>query len=157
MLLCHVLLFSLLASNVTCQDCIYPTQEDLEDVIKQIIAYPDESPDIVSVDVTDFHVVCLAFGYDKDLYRAVSVIVEYTCSGDSNCPMGTQVVEQIESECEAGNWSTVHSVQDSTEYTHSETNAGFSTAVWENCSLCLSNTLAERVSLTTDPVTHCVG
>ncbi|CAI7992907.1 Sushi, von Willebrand factor type A, EGF and pentraxin domain-containing protein 1 [Geodia barretti] len=156
-LLCHVLLFSLLASNVTCQDCIYPTQQDIEDVIEQIVAYPDESSDVVSVDVTNFHVVCLAFGYDKDLYRAVSVIVEYTCSGGSNCPMGTQVVEQIESECEAGNWSTVHSVRDSTAYTRSETNADFSTAVRENCSLCLSNTLAERVSLTTDPVTHCVA
>ena len=122
------------------------------------MAYPDESSDTLSVDVTNFHAVCLAFGHQKDAYRAVSAVVEYTCSGSSNCPtVGTQVVEQIESECEAGNWSTVYSVQDSTPHTRSQTGADFSTATRENCSFCLSSSLAERVSLTTDPVTHCIG
>ena len=79
---------------------------------------------------------CLAFGYQKDLYRAVSVVVEYTCSGNSNCPVGS-VMEQIESECEDGDWCLVSSVQGSVEDTRSQSPlADFSTEMREDCSFC---------------------
>ena len=61
-----------------------------------------------------FHPVCLAFDNVQDHYRAVSVLVEYTCTGNPSCPSGT-AVEQIESECSNGDWSNV--VQGSTEIT----------------------------------------
>ena len=143
-LLCNFVLFYLLASMGICQDCSYPTSNDLEYVIKQIIS-PEESP--TSVDVIRFNVVCLAFGYQKDLYSGVSVVVEYTCSGSSNCPVGVTVFEQIESECEAGFWSTVSSVVDSTVYTRSPASeADFSIPERKNCSFCLCNALAESVT-----------
>ena len=158
-ILCNFLLLSLLGTMAICQDCSYPTNKDLEDVIKKIITSQEEhSGSSTSVDVARFNVVCLAFGNQKDLYRAVSVVVEYMCSGNNNCPVAIPVVEQIESECDAGNWSTVSSVQDSTDNTHSPVpEADFSTVVRENCSLCLSPVMAWKVSLTTDPGTHCVG
>ena len=63
----------------SCQNCSLPTDEDLENVIKLIITYTEETPAIPTVDVTDFHVVCLAFSDSRDLYRSVSVVVQYTC------------------------------------------------------------------------------
>ena len=147
-----VLLFGLVTGI---QDCSYPTSGDLEEVIAQIITSTDESSATPAVNVTDFHMVCLAFSDQRDRYRAVSVVVEYTCSGHSSCPVGT-AVEQVESECQAGDSSTASSVpgNDTHSLSHS---ADSSTAQREDCAFCLSPDLAGRVSLSTDHDTHCVG
>ena len=156
-ILYQLLLFTLFATSGNCQDCSYPTNDDVEGVIRKIITSSQESPANPSVNINQFHVICLAFGYQKDLYRAVSVVVEYTCSGNSNCPVGS-VVEQIESECDDGDWSLVSSVQGSIEDTRSQSPlADFSTEMREDCSFCLSPELAGRVSLITDLNTHCIG
>ena len=137
-----------------CQDCSYPTNEDLEDVIKELVPSAD-SPMTPNVNVMGFNPVCLAVSDEKDLYRHVSAVVEYTCSGNSNCPTGRSE-EQIESECNIGVWST--NVLGFTEHTHSvTTNASLSTMTREDCAFCLSLELATRLSLTADDVTHCVG
>ena len=150
----HLVLVSLLATSGNCQDCSYPTSEDLEDVLKQILASPGETP---VIDINSVHVVCLAFSNQKDRYRAVSVLVEYFCSGSSNCSM-SGASEQIDSECDAGNWSTVSSVPGSMEDIRSQSpTADFFTAVREDCSFCLRPELAERVTLKADSITHCVG
>ena len=83
---------------------------------KLIITYTEETPAIPTVDVTDFHVVCLAFSDSRDLYRSVSVVVQYTCVGNSNCSMG-EVVELIECECIDQEWSTLSTTQDGVEHT----------------------------------------
>ena len=139
------------ATVCQCEDCAYPTTDDLRAVIE--LHFPG-SP-MPDVDVTNFHPVCLAFSDHKDLYRAISIIVEYTCSGNSNCPAGN-AMEQIEAECIAGVWSS--SVLGNTDNTRSpDTTANTMTSTREDCAFCLSPTLADRFSLTSDDVTHCVG
>ena len=139
------------------QNCSLPTHEDLKNVIKLIITYAEETPAIPTVDVTDFHVICLAFSDSRDLYRSVSVVVQYTCVGNSNCPMG-EVVEQIECECKDQEWSTVSTAQDGVEQSRlQDPLANLTTPAREDCAFCFSPILAVRLSLSTDEVTHCVG
>ena len=137
------------------QECLFPTNDDLVQVISEIFRTGD-SPTPPTVTLLRFHPVCLAFGRQQDRYRLVSIVVEYTCSGNTNCPSGT-VVEQIESQCNDGVWSNV--VLGSTENTRLVTpDADFSTTTREDCSLCLSPELANSVvGVTTDNVTHCLG
>ena len=151
-----VLLVAAVAGICSCQDCALPTNDDLEVVIGQILTSGDSSPTPV-INVTRFHPVCLAFSQEQGRYLYVSVVVEYMCTGNTNCPPGT-AVEQIESQCSVGGmWS--NSVQGSTENTHSVTSqTSFSTTTRENCALCLSPEIATAIGiLSTDNVTHCVG
>ena len=149
------LVVAVVAGICFCQDCSFPTNDDLEAVIVKVIRSGDSS-DPPTVTVAEFHPVCLAFGQQEDHYRLVSVVVEYTCSGHVNCPSDT-AVEQIESECDSGVWS--NTVLGSTENTRSvTTDASFNTTTREDCSFCLTAELANNIiSVTTDSVTHCVG
>ena len=108
-----------------------------------------------TVNVISFNPACLAFSEQKGLYRSLSVIVEYTCSGNVNCRTDT-VVEQFESQCNAGVWS--NSLFNSTDGVRSvTTNASMSTITKEDCAFCLSLDIASRLSLTTNDIHHCVG
>ena len=151
-----ILLLATLAGICSCESCTLPTTEDLEDVIADIIE-ADDSSSTPTVNVMSFHPVCLAFDDVQDRYRAVSVLVEYRCTGNPSCPSGT-VVEQIESECSNGVWS--NTVQGSPEFTRSPTpEANFSTSTRQDCAFCVSPELVKEapLSLSPDNVTHCVG
>ena len=153
-----VLIVVLTASGASSQiDCPEITEAELETVIKDGIP---EHRDLgtPTVDVLDFHPVCLAYGPERDRYRYVSVVVEYTCTGnseESNCPTGT-AVEQFDSQCNGGKWS--HSVQSNVDIARTvNPTANFSTTTREDCAFCFPPTLATSLSLITDPVTHCLG
>ena len=149
-----VLVAATVAGICSCQTCIIPTNEDLQDVIEEIFRAEDASS-TPTVTVIRFHPVCLALDDVQDRYRAVSVLVEYTCTGNPSCPSGT-VVEQIESQCDNGEWSNV--VLGSTEFTRSQTTeASFSTSTREVCLFCVSPELEPFIAYITDSVTHCVG
>ena len=149
-----VLVVATVVGICSCHNCTLPTNTDLEVVIRDIIEVNDSSS-TPTVNVIGFHPVCLAFDDVQDHYRAVSVVVAYNCSGNTGCPPGT-AVEQIESECDNGEWSNV--VQGNTDFTRSQTTeASFSTSTRQDCALCVSPELGDVLSLTTDSVTHCVG
>ena len=148
----NVLLLVVVAGLCFCQgfECPFPTNDDVESVISRIILTGD-FPTIPVVNVTRFHAVCLASGQRQDRYRFFSAVVEYTCSGNPNCPSGN-VVEQIESEC------GVDTVLGNTDNIRSTTiEANFTTTTREDCSFCSSPELANVLSVSTDSVTHCVG
>ena len=149
------LLVCVLVASASCQqDCSYPSNSDLEDVIKEIIPTGD-NPSIPTVSVISFHPLCLAFGEERGRYRGVSVLVTYTCTGNPNCPQG-MAEEQIESECVSSSWS--NNVQGNTVNTRSEVSeATTATTTRDDCSFCVSPELASTLSLTTDSTTHCVG
>ena len=114
-------------------------------------------PPTPTVDVLDFHPVCLAYSQERDRYRYVSVVVEYTCTGNAKCPSGT-AVEQFDSQCNSGTWS--HSVHGDVDNIRTvNPTANFSTTPREDCALCFSPATVTSLSLTivTDTVTHCVG
>ena len=151
-----VLVVATVAGICSCQKCTLPTSGDLEDVIINTLQ-SDDSASTPNVNVMSIHPVCLALDDVQDRYRAVSVLVEYTCSGLTSCPSGT-VVEQIESECDNGIWS--NTVQGSPEFTRSETTeASVSTSTRQDCVFCVSPDLVKeaKLSLSPDNVTHCVG
>ena len=81
-------------------DCNPPTASDLETVIATIIQAGDSAAP-PQITLSNSNIVCRAFSQQQDLLRVVSVVVEYTCTGHSNCQSGT-VVEQIESGCQSG-------------------------------------------------------
>ena len=148
------LIVVLTAGGVSGQvDCPEITEAALENVIGNNI--PTGEGSSPTVDVLNFHPVCLAYSQERDRYRFVSVVVEYTCTGNANCPSGT-AVEQFDSQCNSGTWS--HSVQGDVDNTRTENpTANLSTTTREDCAFCFSPALASNLRLTTDPVTHCVG
>ena len=149
-------LFAVVERGSAQMECPEPQVTDLEDVIALIILAGDASapPDIT---LLNSNVVCRAFGEQQDLLRGVSVVVEYNCTGHSNCQTDT-VVEQIESGCLNGNWNNnVGGTTDSTVIRSPLNGASLSTTAGEDCSRCFSEQLAEDQGPSTDPVTHCVG
>ena len=152
-----VLVVAAVAVLSSCQGCSYPTNSNIEDVIKDIIPTGENSA-IPTVSVMSFHPLCLAFGEERGHYRGLSVLVTYTCTGNPNCPPG-MAEEQIESECNNNDvWS--NNVQSNTVNTRSEVSeATTETTSREDCSYCLSPELiiANSLAFTTDDVTHCVG
>ena len=133
-----------------------PTTSDLECVISTILAAGDSRypPQIT---LSNFTVVCRAFAQQQDLLRFVSVVVEYTCTGHSNCLSGT-LVQQIESGCQGGSWSNnVHG-----SYTFNQPfyilspspQANLSTSGRNDCSFCASPQVFYH---TIDTITHCSG
>ena len=151
------LIVVLTAGGATGQmDCPEITEAALENVIRKNIPTGD-SPPTLTVDVLSFHPVCLAYSQERDRYRYVSVVVEYTCTGNANCPSGT-AVEQFDSQCSSGTWS--HSVHGDVDNIRTvNPTANFSTTAREDCGLCFSPATVTGLRLTTvtDTVTHCVG
>ena len=138
--------------------CPEITEAALKNVIRNIIP-TGEGSSPPTVDVLSFHPVCLAYSPNHDRYRFVSVVVEYTCTGNVRCPSGS-AVEQFESQCSSETWR--HSVQGDVDNTRTvPPTANFSTTTREDCAFCFSPTLATSLAtsliITTDPVTHCVG
>ena len=155
--ICQVLLLvaAVVGSGYSQQNyCSYPNSTELENVIAAIISSGDAAAE-PTITLLDFNPVCRSFTDRRDLLCGVSVVVQYTCSGHSNCRSGT-VVEQIESGCEGGQWN--NRVEGSTSFTRSQTTeASLSTTAREDCSACVSPELADIQGVTTDSVTHCLG
>ena len=120
-----------------------------------IIGGVDSSASTPSIMLSAFKVVCRVHGEQRDLLRAVSVVVEYSCSSNSNCPAAT-ALEQIESECIRGQWSS-SALGGTANIRSINPEANLKTNTRDDCSHCLSPQLASDFSLTTDSVTHCRG
>ena len=154
-----VLIALTLLRLVSCQtDCAYPTTSDIENVIQNIFISGD-NPTLPRVIVSDFHLVCLAYGEQRDRYKYISAVVEYTCSRNGNCPTGS-VLEQIEFGCNGVLRQWTHDVLGITENTRTTNpTATFSTDARGDCAFCLSPALirASGFGVTTDPLTHCSG
>ena len=146
--------FVLLATARSQRNCAFPTSSDLEEIIA-IHFTSGDSPQTPTVDVLDFHPVCLAYSEEQGRYRAVSMVVKYTCTGSAQCPSGT-AVDQFESECNnRGVWTANAGFTTSIRTT--DPTANFLTATRRECSFCYSPFVATTFSITTDTVTHCVG
>ena len=135
-------------------ECDPPTVSQLEDVISDIIRAGDNAaaPTVV---LTAFNIVCLAFGEERDRLRIVSVVVEYTCTGHVNCQT-VSGVEQIEAQCNEGDWTNV--VVGSTADVRTQSPQATLTTLSDVCASCLSPERAAASGAgTSDIVTHCIG
>ena len=152
-------IIGLISFLVSCQtfsaalDCDGPTDSDLAAVISYIIT---NSP---TIDVMRFQPVCLAHSRQRGRYRYVSVVVEYTCNGSSNCPNSSPAVEQFESECVSGSWSNIAAAHSPAHARTKNPTANFSTTTRNDCTFCYSQVLISEATfaLTSDSFTHCVG
>lgn len=138
--------------------CASPTKVDLQGVIKEVIKLGDNSSDPTIV-VTNFHILCRAFAEIEDQLRFVSVWVQYTCTGNTNCPLGSPP-EQIESECKDGAWH--HVLWNTPSYSRSQTTkASLSTSTREDCLFCVSPELLiiadQQDFLVVNITTHCIS
>ena len=158
MRLLAVALVALLVTSVLCQelDCAFPTNSDVESIMGDAIRSADSPVEPTITLIGDFHTVCLAFSEQKDRYRAISVLVQYTCEDNSNCPSGT-VTEQFEAECNSNNQWTNRVLGSTTNTRTPSPSATTSTQRREDCSFCANPLKANDVGETTDAVTHCVG
>ena len=136
------------------EECDLPTPSQLEDVISLIIRAGDNAA-APTVDLTEYNFVCLAFGEERDRLRIVSVVVQYTCTGHVNCQT-VSGVEQIEAECNEGDWTNV--VEGSTADVRTQSPLATITTLSDVCASCLSPDRAEASGAgTSDIVTHCIG
>ena len=152
-------LVSLLVASVSCQelDCAFPTNSDIESIMVDAIQNSDSPAEPTITLIGDFHTVCLAFSEQKDRYRAISVLVQYTCVGSSRCPSGT-VTEQFEAECSDNSNEWTNNVLGSTVFTRTMSpSATTSTQRREDCSFCANPENIMGSGVTTDTETHCVG
>ena len=123
------------------QDCQYPNNEDIFDIISSSIT---EGIGPLGIDIREFGVLCLSHGARRDRYRHASVLVEYSCEDISVCTSGA-MVKQLVIACVENTWSFVSSNVTSTA-------ANFSTELREDCSSC-----SDVAGPQTDLVTNCVG
>ena len=152
------MLFLALAVGVSYSqnNCLPPTPSQLEEVISDIIKEGDNAaaPTVV---LTDYNIVCRAFGEEEGQLRQVSVVVEYTCTGHARCPTGS-VVEQIEAECNEGAWTD--NVAGGPDDVRTQLPlATLTTSDRDDCAFCFSPTKAANSGAggTSDNVTHCIG
>ena len=135
-------------------ECDPPTPSQLEDVISDIIREGDNAAP-PTVDLTDYNIVCLAFREERDRLRIVSVVVEYTCTGHVNCQT-VSGMEQIEAQCNEGNWTNV--VVGSTADVRTQSPLATLNTPSDVCASCLFPDRAVNSGAgTSDNVTHCIG
>ena len=145
-----------LASCQMAMDCAFPTGSEIQAVLRELIEV-GESPSPATIDVISITPRCLAASQQRDRYRAISVLVNYTCTGNILCPDGDRGEEQIESDCVNGEW--IHTVFGSADLTRDATpeDVPASVPTRRDCAFCVSPALAVVVGLQSDDVYHCVG
>ena len=153
-------LVGLLVGSVRCQqlgNCPFPEAANITAIIGESLAAGDSTSTPTITLAGDFTLVCMAFGEQKDRLRAFSALVQYSCSGNSNCPGGT-VIEQFEAECTMVQVWT-NGVRNTAGLSRTESPmATASTTPREDCSFCASPAVNVAVGLPRPPdeVTHCV-
>ena len=150
-----ILLAALLLRLAACQlDCAFPTNDDISEVIGAIIKSADSASDPV-ITLTSFRPVCLAYSEEKNRYRGVSFLANYSCTSNAECPEGV-VVDQFETGCNsAGSWAFPFGNADHAR-TESPT-ANSTTVLREDCAHCISQELAANTGASSvDAETHCL-
>ena len=116
-----------------------------------------DNPTPPNVQVTAFSIVCQSASKNANMWRAVSVVVEYTC--DVGCE-DTTVLSQFDLTCIGGQWRlNVLGFTSSGALRTTPANASLVTPRRTDCSICFSPELGAHVGLisSVDPVTHCAG
>ena len=113
-------------------------------------------PSLVNVQVHTSRIVCLVSGRNRDTYRGVSVVVNYTCTGaHSNCN-GNPILSQFEFECVAGTtWSPIVSGSAANIIT-TPPSGNFSTTLRRDCGVCVSPMRSPFGTITNNEQ-HCGG
>ena len=108
----------------------------------------------VSVQVHDSRIVCLGSGRTRDMYRGVSVVVNYTCTGSISECTGNPILSQFDFGCNTGPaWSSTVSGSSSNTLT-TPPDGTLSTPLRTDCGLCVSPARLGFASITNNDQ-HC--
>ena len=136
MRLTAVLVLVFLVYLALCENCTYPNDDDLTDVIHSSIT-AGLFPPPQSIAILDSTVLCLSPSLERDRYRFATVLVEYySCVGLGTCP-NVSTVEQLIIGCMERNWYLIF---------NASVVANFSTELRQDCASCSA-----------DSVTGCLG
>ena len=115
-----------------------------------------DSPSPPTITVLRNHSVCLSVGPTIDKFSSISLVIEYTCTGNDFCPSG-QAVEQFDFGCNnQGEWGYIQfSDVDNGRTTNPVAN--FDTSLRTDCGACFPVHPNQEDPPTIDPVTHCHG
>ena len=122
-----------------------------------LVATVGQPPPRPLVQVLDYNIVCQTIGMQRDTFRSVSVVVNYTCDGISwaFCD-GTPLLSQFEFECGSGN-AWIAGYGGSTDGIFTQMSDGdLSTPPRTDCGVCISP-LRRGFSLITNNSNHCGG
>ena len=160
-----VLVTCLLGTGSSQLDCAFPTEDDIRGIIANSFVTGENpvAPTVILVQRPDepypFHPVCLAHSMQRNRYRAISVVVEYYCTGDQTCTEERRT-EQFETECASdGNIWTNNILDINGANTRTESPiADFTTTLRNDCSFCASPDIASQSNApTSEATTHCLG
>ena len=126
----------------------------IADTLVAIVGQPPARP---LVQVFGYNIVCQTTGMQRNTFRYVSVVANYTCDGISwNFCNSTPLLSQFEFGCGTGNeW--VATVDGSTGGIFTEISDGdLSTPLRTDCGVCISPARNAFISITNNP-NHCGG
>jgi len=115
-----------------------------------------DSPSTPTITVLRNHTVCLSVGPTRGKFSSISLVIEYTCTGNVFCPSG-QAVEQYDFGCNnMGEWffGQFSNFDDGRE---ENPEANFTTTLRTDCGACFPVHPDTVNPPTIDPVTHCHG
>ena len=112
------------------------------------------NPDPPTIVVASFNVVCRAVGTTLNMYRFLSIVATYSCSG-SMCE-DSSITAQFDTECVRGMWKPQVKVFSDDEIRTEPADGNAATALRRDCYLCLSSQQAVKIGLTTDQESHCL-
>ena len=155
-----VLLSPTLAQDRDCNFDDLFISNKLETLIRATVLAGDNT-DTPSITVYRNHTVCLAVGRLMKKVSSISLVIEYTCTGNYNCPGGSQnsekYTEQFDFGCNKKRWS-LEQLSDFGVARERNTLANFETAIRRDCGACFRRYLSGSGSYVPfDQITHCVS
>lgn len=142
----------------TSAGCALIVEDDLPPLIAETFRNADNSAE-PSISVEKMHILCTAQGTVKERYRSVSVLVNYTCSGNSGCANSANI-SQFDFSCDDDNgWEALVLSASTDGVRTDDPQSDFLTSVKTGCSYCATQEAIDAVGLnsSSDVLTHCVG
>ena len=157
---CALALLSSAVAVLNCNEDDLFAPGILEDLIGTAVITGD-SPTKPTVVVQRNYTVCFSVGTQIGSINSVSLLISYSCVGNSNCPgpgSSGSGTEQFDFGCQNGQWITgqFSNFQAARDENPSAT---FNTTQRRDCAACFTQHPSQisDSDLAFDPATHCVG
>ena len=155
------LIFPTLAQQDDCNLDELFTYNTMETLIQNSIMKGD-NPSVPNIVVHETHTVCLSVGPSMGNVSSISLLVDYSCTGSSQCPKWNsadeRAIEQFDFGCSSHNKWSIGQYFDFTVARHENPIANFDTALRMDCAACFTQHPSFSSSfLPFDQVTHCIG
>ena len=140
-------------------DCTLPDVSTLRSLIANTFVSAD-SPTVPTIQIIgNVTYVCQMSGMFRDMYRGISLLARYECTGSPLCPSDVVEKSQFDFSCGSGGmW--ISQVLGSSEFVFTENPvANLTTPLRTDCSLCVNPAQLRAVAspLVWDAINHCVG